>query len=287
MEMIQSEYENLSFKAESPFLYLPPHPLKSGAPLTLRWHEQMEIKYILSGTLDVVCGAKVIRARPGDVVIINPCERHANQVPDEHVSYHLLMVNSVPETFGSLAREYAEGQFGFINLIRGDDEIVEPLLRLIGALNNTNPVSLTRANGWFLILFSNLCQYYRDMEFSAEIQRNRRQEMIVETAMNHIYRHYSENIRVSDIATKCYVSDSHLCRVFKEVTGKTPVTYLLEFRINKATILLENSDLPVADIGDQVGFSNPSYFCRCFRRLKGMTPYEFRRINRDKIHGKS
>ena len=277
-ETVQSEYENLSlrFKADSPFLYAPSRTLLSGRPLKLQWHEQMEIKYIISGTLEMVCGSKVIQAKPGDIVIINPCERHANQVKREAVTYHLLLVNLVSDMFGTPFREYSERNFGFYNLIRGDTHIAQCLLQIIDALCASNDVSLIRANGWFLVLFSYLYDQYRDSHFSAESPKNRRQEDIVETVIAHIYHHYADDIHISDIATKCFVSDSHLCRVFREMTGKTPVTYLQEFRINKAAIFLENTDQSVADIAERVGFCNPSYFCRCFRKLKGMTPRQYR-----------
>lgn len=72
-------------------------------------------------------------------------------------------------------------------------------------------------------------------------------------------------------------------RRFKLATGLTPVDYLQQRRLQAATSLLRDSNLTVAEIGQQVGYSDASYFTRLFRRKFSMTPQKYRESVRGKL----
>jgi len=65
--------------------------------------------------------------------------------------------------------------------------------------------------------------------------------------------------------------------VFKRVTGLSFVTYINHYRIDRAQALLAGTDQPIADISQQVGFCDQSYFGMVFRRIVGVTPVTYRR----------
>ena len=73
------------------------------------------------------------------------------------------------------------------------------------------------------------------------------------------------------------MSVSWFIRNFKEYTGSTPTQYLLSLRISNAQSLLESTSYQVAEIADIVGYSNPLYFSRLFKKQCGVTPTEFRK----------
>ena len=73
------------------------------------------------------------------------------------------------------------------------------------------------------------------------------------------------------------MNKNYFCRFFKEKAGKTPFSYLTEYRINQACAQLLNTNLPITEIALNTGFENMSYFIRQFRRYRGCTPSEFRR----------
>lgn len=64
---------------------------------------------------------------------------------------------------------------------------------------------------------------------------------------------------------------------FKSMTGKTPIEYLNEYRIEKACHKLRYTDMPVTDIAFSCGFSDLSYFIKTFKRLKGVSPGKYRK----------
>ncbi len=65
-------------------------PLRLGK---LRWHEQIEVKYFISGGAEIECDSKAYIAEAGDIVVINPCERHGTKYLFGSPEYHLIMID--------------------------------------------------------------------------------------------------------------------------------------------------------------------------------------------------
>lgn len=84
--------------------------------------------------------------------------------------------------------------------------------------------------------------------------------------------------RVADYASQLTISPNHLNKVVKETTGKSPTRWIDEALVLEAKVLLSQTASPVATIADQLGFNDPSYFSRLFRRYEGISPLEFRRL---------
>ena len=73
------------------------------------------------------------------------------------------------------------------------------------------------------------------------------------------------------------MSVSWFIRNFKEYTNSTPAQYLLSLRISNAQTLLETTSYNVTEIADIVGYDNPLYFSRIFKKQVGLSPSEFRK----------
>ncbi|QJD79473.1 helix-turn-helix domain-containing protein [Spirosoma rhododendri] len=84
--------------------------------------------------------------------------------------------------------------------------------------------------------------------------------------------------RVTDYASQLNITPNHLNKVVKETTGKSPTRWIDEALVLEAKVLLSQTADPVSTVADQLGFSDPSYFSRLFRRYEGVTPIEFRRM---------
>ena len=98
----------------------------------------------------------------------------------------------------------------------------------------------------------------------------------VEKAVYHIDHHYTEDLKVPDIAAACGLSESHFRRVFEENTGMRPNDYLNMVRVNKACELMMRKDSSMEDIGKAVGFQTTSGFNRNFKRLTGYSPLQWK-----------
>lgn len=87
---------------------------------------------------------------------------------------------------------------------------------------------------------------------------------------------YQEPWHLSTLAAAVGISEEHLARRFKQVTGTTVFTYLRRLRIERAKHYLATSEANLSQIAEQVGFSSPTLFGRSFRQETGMTPSAYR-----------
>jgi YesN/AraC family two-component response regulator len=97
----------------------------------------------------------------------------------------------------------------------------------------------------------------------------------------YIHEHYEQDITVKMMARYVIMSENYVSALFRKKTGKNLIGYLHEVRINKAKAYIENTDLPIHEIGRLVGFVNDNYFIRIFKRFTNLTPSQYR-----ELHGK-
>jgi two-component system response regulator YesN len=100
-----------------------------------------------------------------------------------------------------------------------------------------------------------------------------------------VLNNLSENIQLSDVADHCYVSHTHLSRMFKEIRGITFKQFLLRARVDRALELLEDPGIAVTEICYEVGFRDASHFGRIFRRYVGTSPSLYRKTALDNKRG--
>lgn len=100
----------------------------------------------------------------------------------------------------------------------------------------------------------------------------------VELAMHYFRENYRSEINVEDYALSRGMSVSNFYRVFKQISGSTPLQYILKLRLSNAQNLLENSNLSIAEIASAVGYENPLYFSRLFNKHIGVSPSEYRKM---------
>jgi AraC-like DNA-binding protein/CheY-like chemotaxis protein len=87
---------------------------------------------------------------------------------------------------------------------------------------------------------------------------------------------YLRPIHESEVALLCNMSPSRFCHEFKATFAVTFVEYLAHYRMERAKRLLANPTMSVADVAVSVGFNDPSYFTRVFRKQEGLSPSEYR-----------
>ncbi|HEY8454417.1 MAG TPA: AraC family transcriptional regulator [Actinopolymorphaceae bacterium] len=98
----------------------------------------------------------------------------------------------------------------------------------------------------------------------------------LEPVLAHIADHYDRPLTLAELASVAGLSPTHLSHIFRGAVGLSPFQYLQRYRMRRARHLLQTTDLGIAEIGRRVGFTDPAYFSRVFRRLEGMTPTQYR-----------
>jgi AraC-like DNA-binding protein len=103
-------------------------------------------------------------------------------------------------------------------------------------------------------------------------------EKTILKAQSYILQNLSESLQLSDVAQHCYVSRTHLSRIFREAGGTTFKEFVLQTRIRRAVELLTDTDQTITGICYDVGFRDVSHFGRVFRRYVGMSPSVYRQV---------
>lgn len=98
----------------------------------------------------------------------------------------------------------------------------------------------------------------------------------LQRVLSFIDTNYDQDLSLAQLANAAGMSTFHFSREFKKSTGKTPHQYLMKFRVDRAKLLLAQSEIPLIEVGLRSGFSHQSHFTRLFRRLTGTTPQAYR-----------
>ena len=93
----------------------------------------------------------------------------------------------------------------------------------------------------------------------------------------------NSDFTIDELVSQVGLGRTVFFKKLKALTGLSPVEYIREFRLTRATELICNDEYNISQISYMVGISDPRYFSRCFKQKYGMTPTEYK----DKIQGKS
>ncbi|MFZ5968489.1 MAG: response regulator [Bacillota bacterium] len=114
--------------------------------------------------------------------------------------------------------------------------------------------------------------------FMTNIEEFRQQELsgLISQAIKYIHEKYHENISLDDVAKEMNMSYHYFSKFFKESVGKNFVDYLTDLRIEKSKEMLKDPAISVKEICYEIGYSDPNYFSKIFKKVTGMTPTEYR-----------
>ena len=102
------------------------------------------------------------------------------------------------------------------------------------------------------------------------------------TAKRYIDENYSESITLDKLAEIAHVNKYYLSHSFKNEYKVSPIDYLMKRRITEAKALLTSTDFSLTQIAEQIGFGSLAYFSKCFRKVEGTRPNEYRKSARQK-----
>lgn len=105
----------------------------------------------------------------------------------------------------------------------------------------------------------------------------------VKKVLGYIQGNYHTRITSSELAAVLDMNEQYFCRYFKKITGKTPVTYINEVRIEKAAEYLLKTNRKIIDIAMECGYENMGYFIRRFKEQKGVNPSKYRQESQNSV----
>ncbi|MDD7165246.1 MAG: AraC family transcriptional regulator [Clostridia bacterium] len=101
--------------------------------------------------------------------------------------------------------------------------------------------------------------------------------MTMETVLAYIDENFKRKLTLDEVAEKCYTSKYYLSHLFTRFQGVSIGKYILDKKIDESKKMLASSDFPVVAIAESLGFDDPSYYSRIFKKTVGTTPLQFRK----------
>ncbi len=295
----------------------------SSLPMPNR-HEYHELTYMRSGKAEFEIEGRKVLLDKGGALVIRPRMIHAIKVLDGYADMVVLyfgfsqqtssqqgfMTGDEPATNAPLRTTDIEPRSleSFLRFANGsennaEDKNLDPFILIRGksrqdiaiiverSLRENRQETFGRELMMQLLALELLVTLARGLreewEESLRVRTGKAREL-VRIARDFIVENHDRDISVAEAAGYVFLSQGYFTRAFRDETGLSPMTFLMQVRVEHACKLLEQKDIKVSGVADQVGFSSPQRFNAAFRKHIGMTPMEYRRqvLNRRPGPGK-
>lgn len=240
-------------------------------------HDFLELSIMLDGNADYRIDDVSCQVSKGDVLIFNPGVYHqeALMIKESSIQLHIgienvilgkslysllykennipvLSLNHCKETFfnccDELLTEQKNQEFGYHIALKA---LVMKLLILICRELETTP---------------------NQLELPAYFVPNTEKHLVVESIITYIHDHYTEDISLELISKNMFLSSVYISKIFKELTGDSPIHYLIKVRLEKAYDMLLTQNLPISEVAHQVGYKDAYHFSKLFKKHYGYAP---------------
>ncbi|MBM7680284.1 AraC family L-rhamnose operon regulatory protein RhaS [Pullulanibacillus pueri] len=270
------------------------HDSKNSPPVHA--HDFVELIYIVDGEANHVFRGKHYKLNAKDVFIINPGEDHTFSIPPgkQIEIINCLFLPGLIEP--SLLKELGISQsidFFYIqpfldsndrfhhhlNLSNHDSlqvqSILEGMLSEFESLKLGSPTLIRLKMVELLILLSRIYNEVHCLTDGTNPFCNEKKLLILRIC-GYLERHYDDKITIPLLSELFNISQRHLNRLFKQETGLTVIEMVHKIRVERAKYFLENTDEKVITIAFKVGYEDPAFFSRLFRRYVGISPGQYR-----------
>ena len=231
------------------------------------WHESLEILYILRGTINVLADAASVTAGKDEIIVINSNNVHYIQTLAEESQYYCLIID----------RKFCEefnldtGEVVFQRQIQ-DHELGEKFKIINEEFHMRKSLYKAKIKAAAMDLVISLYRNYTVAESSLSRQIKNDKIEIIKKAIRYIQSNYTQAITITSISTEIGISKYYFCRIFKEITGYTTVSFLNIVKCNNAKKLLKSGKYGVEEAALLSGFDNLSYFSKTYKKHMGNLP---------------
>lgn len=251
-------------------------------------HHFIEACYCLKGKAEIWIDDRLKVLQENELLILpanlshSPSVLHCISCPPEQVSSRLLWLSPFP--FGailSICESHKGEHFGtprqfFLtpNVNPCFQEVILELTHQAANFRAMAKYNLLQALMW--ICRAEAATLSEITETNNQNQNGQfKNPRNIEKVKDFIHQHYNSHLDLDTLARAVAVSKSMLCRTFKQETGCSVIDYLIKVRIDSSKRLLM-SGLKVSDVANLVGFEDPYYFSRMFKKVTGESPKSFK-----------
>ncbi|MCI0415135.1 AraC family transcriptional regulator [bacterium] len=239
------------------------------APVPRHWHEDYQLCLIESGGGDLNYRGTTFPTPPATLFIVFPGEVHSNRATvGPGCTYRTIYVD--PKLMQQSATEIHDKQSGipfFPTTVLFEQDVIRKYFELHLALEHPS-TSLERQTLLLELLADLLTRF---AEYRSSSLTIRMENAAVQRVCDYLIAHYSENVRLGDLARIANLSGFHLNRVFSKHLGMPPHAFQTQVRVLRAKALLLKG-WSISQAAMETGFADQSHLTRHFKRLLLVPP---------------
>ncbi|KAB8321026.1 AraC family transcriptional regulator [Tolypothrix campylonemoides VB511288] len=215
----------------------------------------------------------------GDSILVPAGQPSHWYCPENSHHTEDLFIHLQPKLVGQVAEasEIDTKQINLVNRFCKQDLNLQHIAMLLlaelhsgGIMGRLYVESLTQA------LVVHLLRHYSEVAQIITSENRSLTRTQLQQAIDYIHTHLDQDLSLAQIAEMINISPTYFASLFKRATGISPHQYVIQQRVERAKMMLSKTDLTIADIALQVGFSSQSHLTQQFKRLTGMTPKQVR-----------
>lgn len=257
----------------------PSHPRYE---MPFHWHMEHELILVLQGVLRLSVEGEAFELAPGDCMLIADGAIHGG-TPEgciyECLVFDLERFLAGTTTCGQRAALLTEGEARLEGKFPAGTQAAAIVSQLFQAMETERPGYELTTMGLLWQLWGELLGQRLLGAAEPGPPRDNRRAQAVKNVLRRIRSSYGQPLTLEDLAAEAALEPKYFCRVFRQITGRTPINYLNYYRVECAAELLCTTQGSITDIALECGFGDVSYFSRMFRRYKGQTPGQYRRAH--------
>ncbi len=226
------------------------------------WHEGTELLLCTSGEGRVIIDGVSFDFTPGRILLVNKNQLH-DVMNESIITYSYIII------FDDFLKEngFNTNNYAFDSLIV-DDDIRALFLKMHRSFKSKEAPLRIRLDAMELL-------YALAERFCTEISSSGENSSTgIRAAIEYIRRNYTEDISLQGIARIASLSKYYFAKRFKAITGRTYSDFLGYIRCQRATVLLKVG-VPVSEVCFSVGYNDPAYFSRVFKKYNGISPSKY------------
>ena len=252
--------------------------------MACHYHDNMELIYVHSGHLKVTFDKTSFVLKENDIALANPNTLHS-AIPTECI-YECIVFNyafflSLPlNGLENLVERIKTGDILVHNpAFVKNEEIYDKIHKIFNTMRAKEEGYRLQVTGEIYNLFSLIVKFkYYSEGISISGNADNKSLEKLKKVLSHMRKNFSLQLSLNELSDIAGMSEKYFCSFFKKMTNKTPVEYLILYRIECSAKMLLNTDIPVTEVAYSCGFNDLSYFIKTFKRQTGVTPGEFRKL---------
>lgn len=257
--------------------------------VSCHWHKDLELIYLKKGNIQLFLNGETFLVEEGTILFINREEIHALTPDTAEVVYdasvfplEFLSFDFMDYCQQKYLLPFIQKQLLFPRFLRQEHpaylETSEQLERIHRLLQDQLPGYQMGVKAALFQIISSLI-HHDCMILPSDRSPLLRPETLdmMKQMISYLEDHLEEKLDLQTVSANFYMTPNYFCKFFKKCFGTSFTSYVNELRLEKACLLLMETDRPIMDIGFQCGFDNFSYFIRVFKKNKGITPSRFRK----------